>query len=137
MEIDLEWPNLAEWQGALRGVEDNIDTDGVAALGALAALAQSEAQANFVGSHKRGAPHIGGARPNVVTGNLRRSITRTSIERTGDGYMTRVYPSAIYGRAVELGVPGRSRAFPYFAPAMRVVRLRATDILAEHWSRHV
>lgn len=137
--IDLKWEGIPEFKAALDKAERNIDRASSAALIELAALAESKAKANFQGSHSRGQPHTGGAMPNIVSGNLRRSIQRSTVERKGPGdYMTRVFPSTVYARAVELGNPARgSRAFPYFAPAMRVVRLNANDILARAWSKYI
>lgn len=137
--FDLRWDGIPEFKEALIKAERGIDRASSAALLELAALAESKAKANFQGSHARGKPHTGGAMPNVVSGNLRRSIQRTAILRQGTGdYMTRVFPSTVYARAVEMGNPARgSRAFPYFAPAMHVVRLNANDILARAWSKYI
>jgi len=73
---------------------------------------------NFEGVHKRGQPHVGGDKPNVVTGYLRRSIRMDPIVKVGRGhYVSKVGPNAIYGRSVELGYNG-SKAYPYFTPAV-------------------
>ena len=135
----LKWVGIAEFKAALDEAAKNVDKASSAALLELAALAETKAKGNFSGSHQRGQPHVGGQLPNVVTGNLRRSITRTPVQRMGPGdYMTRVFPSAVYARAVELGNPRTgSRAFPYFGPAMKVVRANATDILTKHWSKYI
>lgn len=139
MEFTATWTGIKEFKEALDLAEKNIDKASAAALLELAALAESKAKGGFSGSHARGQPHVGGPQPNVVTGNLRRSITRTAVQRTGPGeYMTRVYPSTVYARAVELGNPRTgSRAFPYFGPAMKVVRANANDILIRAWSKYI
>lgn len=63
-----------------------------------------DARSNFLGSHAPGFWHIGGARPNTVTGTLQASILSTSVVSTGPGrYSTRVGPHAIYARVIELG----------------------------------
>jgi len=135
----VTWTGIPEFKEALLIAERNIDRASSAALLEIAALAESKAKGNFAGSHAKGQPHTGGSQPNVVSGNLRRSITRTAIQRTGPGdYMTRVYPSTVYARAVELGNPlTGSRAYPYFGPAMKVVRANANDILIRAWSKYI
>lgn len=135
----MKWDGIPAFKEALDHIETNLDRASSAALVELAALAESKAKGNFQGSHAKGQPHVGGAMPNVVSGNLRRSIQRTAVLRTGPGdYMTRVFPSTVYARAVELGNPRTgSRAFPYFAPAMKVVRANANDILARAWSKYI
>jgi hypothetical protein len=139
MEFTATWEGIQAFKDALNEAEKNIDKASAAALLELGALAESKAKGGFSGSHARGQPHTGGPQPNVVTGNLRRSITRTAVQRTGPGeYMTRVYPSTVYARAVELGNPRTgARAFPYFGPAMKVVRANANDILIRAWSKYI
>ncbi|MGN6724113.1 MAG: hypothetical protein ACTHJM_16015 [Marmoricola sp.] len=98
-----------------------------------------EAQANFSGSHAKGRPHISSANgyPNVVTGTLRRSIQSDGIKAIGPAiYSTRVGPSTVYARAIELGNPrSRSGAYPYFGPAAKRVRAKAGAIATANWSR--
>jgi hypothetical protein len=134
----ITWHGLSEWRSALKMTESKIDNANRAAVVALGALAEREAKSNFQGSHRKGMPHVGGAQPNVVTGNLRRSITVTGVRSIGMGsYSLRVYPSAIYSRAIEMGRPGHNRAYPFFGPAIKVVRLRAKVMLAEAWSKYI
>jgi hypothetical protein len=136
--ITVNWHGLTEWHDALRAAESSIDKANRAAVVALGALAEREAKSNFSGSHRRGAPHVGGDKPNIVTGNLRRSITQTSVQSIGmNGYSMRVYPSAVYARAIELGRPGHNGAYPYFGPAIKVVRLRAEAMVAAAWSKYI
>lgn len=139
ISYSLDWTGIPGWKEALKSTEANIDKASAAALLELAALAESKAKGNFQGSHARGKPHVGGAAPNVVTGNLRRSIQRTAVQRVGQGdYLTRVFPSTVYARAVEMGNPKTgSRAYPYFGPAMKVVRANANDILIRAWSKYI
>lgn len=71
--------------------------------------------------------HIGpsGGGPNVITGNLKRSI-HTEIPRGfGDKYVAIVGASAEYARAVELGAPQWKSGvkYPYLEPAaMQMIR---------------
>lgn len=61
--------------------------------------------------------------PNVITGNLRRSITTTV--RYGFGtYIAEVSANMVYARAVEFGLPRwrRGGGYPYLAPAARQVK---------------
>lgn len=96
-----------------------------------------EAQANFQGSHPKGKPHVGGAGPNVVTGNLRRSIRYTPPERLGlFEYSTQVGPTAVYGRAVELGYAARNmRPHPYFDPATKHALEQVTAVAEAEWAK--
>lgn len=92
------------------------------------------AKDNFEGSHKKGRPHVGGPKPNIVTGNLRRSIQSQGITSVGPAtYKVTVGPTAKYGRRVELGYSNRSRPYPYFGPASLKVRSEAQGIAMENW----
>lgn len=136
---------LRELEQALDGLAARIDAAGAAIVRDGAALVERAAKKNFEGAHPRGAPHVGGDKPNVVTGTLRRSITSDPIRRTGLGtYSTKVGPRTVYGRRVELGYSGGSgrgrqatRPFPYFTPAVREVSPRLRSIAAAHWAAAV
>ena len=120
---------------------DRITEAGVQAaksvVGTGAAMLTAEAQANFQGSHKKGQPHVGGDRPNVVSGYLRRSIQFTPPQRLGTfEYSSQIGPTAVYGRAVELGYAARNvRPHPYFEPAARTVTDRLPALAASTWLR--
>lgn len=99
-----------------------------------AALLEKEAKSNFSGSHKRGEPHVGGTEPNVVSGDLRRSITATPVARTGvASYAATVGPTTVYGRRVELGWNG-SAGYPYFTPAVKSARAKFGALAREIWA---
>lgn len=72
-------------------------------------------------SHPPGTPTPAGPGdpPSLVTGNLRRSITVTGPTQVGPmTWMAQVGPTAIYGRAQELGYEPRNLpARPYMQPA--------------------
>lgn len=106
-------------------------------VGTGAAMLTAAAQANFQGSHKKGEPHVGGTKPNVVTGYLRRSIRFTPPARLGMfEYSSQIGPTAVYGRAVELGYAARNmRPHPYFDPAAREVTPRLQGIAVAAWAR--
>jgi hypothetical protein len=57
--------------------------------------------------------------PNVMTGNLRRSIYSQTKIGFGNGYVAEVGASMVYARAVELGLPEWKSGvkYPYLAPA--------------------
>lgn len=115
---------------ALDRIAKEYDGQGRAALVAAAATVEKAAKANFEGAHHKGEPHVGGNKPNVVTGTLRRSISFDAPHRLGPAeWATAVAPHVIYARRVELGYPGgrgrgrqKTRAFPYFDPAVRDTR---------------
>lgn len=104
-----------------------------------AALVERAAKQNFQGKHRPGQPHVGGDRPNVVTGSLRRSIGHERVKLTPTrGYSTRVGPRMIYSRSVELGNPRtNSRPFPYFTPAVETVRPQLQALAARKWAESI
>lgn len=135
---------LREFLEAVRRVEEGAGEAAREAVAETAAMVERDAKANFQGAHKRGQPHTGGDKPNVVTGTLRRSIKADPIRRYSLAeYGTVVAPRAIYGRRVELGWPhsdgqvghGVTRAFPFFGPAAKKAREEFPRVTAEKWSR--
>lgn len=101
------------------------------------------AKRNFEGAHKKGEPHTG-LHPNVVTGNLRRSIISTPPVRVGAGeYLATAGPTQIYGRRVELGFRGEDSlgrrydqpGYPYFGPAVDEVEPRLDVVGARNWAK--
>ena len=97
-----------------------------------------DAQANFQGSHKKGEPHVGGNKPNIVTGNLRRSIMPDSLRHISMGaYTTNVGPTMKYGRRVELGMAPHGGAYPYFGPAAAKLRLEMAAVATANWARFI
>lgn len=133
---------LRELEAALTRVGRQVEaaSRGLATDGAH--LVEAAAKRNFEGSHKRGEPHVGGDKPNVVTGTLRRSIRSLPPERAGVGeWVVRVGPTVVYGRRVELGYaggPGRghahTRPFPYFTPAVRSTATAVFEIARARWA---
>lgn len=103
-----------------------------------AALVEKTAKGNFQGAHRRGQPHVGPMQPNIVTGNLRRSITHTRVARSGPfTWSTEVGPTAIYGRRVELGGTfgnNTTRPFPYFGPAVDATQSQIAELAAAEWA---
>jgi hypothetical protein len=104
------------------------------------AMVVREAMGNFVGSHKKNKPHIRNGppdRPNIVTGNLRRSIRSSGITSLGGArFEATAGPTAIYGRRVELGYHDRG-AYPFFGPAVKAVRPRMQAVATSNWAKYL
>ncbi len=124
-----------EVKAGLSSVATKLQLAAVANVTEMALEVEAAAKLNFAGSHGKDEPHVTagstdfGPMPNVVTGNLRRSVQAEKPEQSGVfEWSTRVGPTAAYGRAVELGQHGHS-GFPYFTPAVDSVRAKAFDIV--------
>lgn len=129
---------FAQAAGALTRLSAGSELAARASVNDASAYLIREAMANFEGAHSKGQPHVGGNKPNVVTGNLRRSILADSIETLRPGYYARdVGPTALYARAVELGREGHSAAYPYFAPAVIQLRQYMPSLVTENWHKYV
>lgn len=136
---------LGELQAAFTKVSTQADATARSIVVKSAALVEKEAKANFEGAHARGEPHVDNARnvPNIVTGTARRSITHDRVTRIGLAtYGTRVGPTVIYARRLELGGTSTggwggstvtTRPFPYFAPAVRLARTQFTALAVAEW----
>jgi hypothetical protein len=132
------WHGLKELEAELARKIALIDPTARMVLAKATSLIERKAKANFSGSHAKGQPHIGGDEPNVVTGYLRRSIITTTPTRIGvASYSATVGPTAIYGRAVELGLPRWTRGYgyPYFTPAVHDALPEIERLTVEAWSR--
>ncbi len=135
--LKLIWDGLTEFNASLGEFGERVQSAGQRIVVKAGALLIRNAQANFEGSHPKGQPHVGGDKPNVVTGYLRRSITMTPVIRTGIGeYSTTVGPTAIYGRAVELGLRNGMK-YPYFQPAVELTQPLIAAIAEEEWAAAV
>lgn len=130
IEINLTTQNLSQVLGALTQQADKYEQAVAYGISQVAFAFEREAKKNFSGTRRRVAGHIepryhvGGDKPNVITGNLRRSIN-TKIVRGFDGsYKATVGPSMVYARAVEKGLPDwkRGRGYPYIEPAYNSVK---------------
>lgn len=120
-------------------------TDGAARATVAEAMAEvvAAAKGNFEGSHKKGEPHTG-SKPNVVSGDLRRSIISTPVVKLATGeWGSEAGPTQIYGRRVELGFRGtdalgrrfNQSGYPYFVPAVEEVEPRFAVIGARNWAK--
>jgi hypothetical protein len=132
---------LAEFRAAIEKVAAETDAAARLAVTKAAAYLEKEAKAGFEGVHGKGQPHVGGDKPNVVTGTARRSIRSDPVSRMGLGdYRTIVAPRAVYYRRLELGYPGgqgrghqHTRAFPSFGPAAEKAREKFPEIAGDTW----
>ena len=124
--------NLDDVLKAINGAATKIEQG--AEIGVMRAGLEIERRAkkNFVGTRKykimtskkgntylkiNPPRHTGGKYPNVVTGNLRRSI-HTSYTRGAGKYTAMVGSSMIYARSVELGnKKNPAIKYPYLEPA--------------------
>lgn len=89
--------------------------------------------------------HVEGEKPHVRSGNLSRSI-KVHTAKLGYGKWTSAtYPSAIYGRRVELGFRatdsiGRSynqRPYPYMEPGFRKALPELRELRARLWAEAI
>jgi hypothetical protein len=125
---------LPELQSAISKIVAAADDVAREIVVASATIIEAAAKRNFQGSHAKGQPHVGGNMPNVVTGTLRRSIHSESVTRIGFGiHGTRMGPSTVYGRRVELGFNG-SRGYAYFTPAIRDNKQKIQALARERWA---
>src|SRR6478752_1168817 len=98
---------MSEFRAAVVKVTVEMDAAARATVVKAAAFLERKTKANFEGVHTKGESHVGGDRPNVVTGTARRSVRSDPIRRYAVGdYSQRVVLRAIYYRCLELGYPG-------------------------------
>ena len=146
--IDLKvlFENLGPAMKGLIDIGLELEAAGEGILAQSAALLESEAKKNFIGSHARGMPHVGGSNPNVVSGALRRSITHKGPDHVGFGsWEVQVGPTTVYGRRIELGFSGSDSLgrvyhqppFPYMRPAYESSQARLAAIAFAGWARAI
>lgn len=135
--IETLFHGIEGFEAALKRGEVQTELAARTIVAQGAAMTIREAQKNFIGAHARGRPHVpnSGGYPNVVTGTLRRSITSDGIRHEGLGmYSTRVGPSTVYARAIELGRPGHNRPYPYFGPGVKRTRTLVRSAAVATWA---
>jgi hypothetical protein len=115
--------NLAQVLAGLDLTEKKVSDAARFAIGMAAAEVERQAKKNAnTGTHPRGQGHIPGTGPgpNVVTGNLRRSIYSQTKVGFGSLYVAEVGASMVYARAVEMGLPTWKSGvkYPYMVPAV-------------------
>jgi hypothetical protein len=124
---------MDEFEAAMARIRVQTEAAAVEMVAAGSMLLVAHAQQNFQGSHARGAAHVGGAMPNIVSGDLRRSIAADPVTHVGPGVVrTEIAPRMVYGRRVELGMNGGG--YPFFQPGVEAaipeIRARFREIAA-------
>ena len=77
------------------------------AVGRSALLVEANSKTSFGPAHKKGSRKLVQDRPQVVSGNLMRSIGVRSLSQTGEySFEARVGPNMNYARRIELGFKG-------------------------------
>jgi hypothetical protein len=123
----MEIKNLAEVLAGLDLTEKRVNDAARYAIGMAAASVERQAKKNAnTGTHPRGQGHIPGTGPgpNVMTGNLRRSIYSQTKIGFGSSYIAEVGASMVYARAVEMGLPEWKSGvkYPYMVPAVESLK---------------
>jgi len=111
--------NLDDVLRAIGNVGSDVERGAKIGIGRAGLAVERQAKLNAnTGTHKKGQPRSGGPGPNVVTGNLRRSIN-TSVRYGFGTYIAIVGASMEYARAVEKGSPRWKSGvkYPYLEPA--------------------
>jgi len=111
--------NLDDVLRAIGNLGSNVEQGAKIGIGRAGLAVERQAKLNAnTGTHKKGQPRSGGPGPNVVTGNLRRSIN-TSVRYGFGTYIAIVGASMVYARAVEKGSPTWKSGvkYPYLEPA--------------------
>jgi hypothetical protein len=113
---------------------------GFYALGQVALAVEREAKLNAAqgGTHARGVKTsaVPGSGPARVTGALQRSI-HTEVRKGFGTYEADVFPTMVYSRAVELGLPkwGPGVNYPYLIPAGKKISKRANEIFTNAFAK--
>lgn len=131
------WVGSQALSAKLRQMQAEADRTPRLILAKSSAVVIHAAQENFEYSHAKGEPHVGGDKPNIVTGYLRRSIRNSGIVRLGFAdYATKVGPTAVYGRAIELGLRNGAK-YPFFGPAVESTHPELEAIQDEAWAEYL
>ena len=102
--ITVKFEGVADTIAAIESLKARIEIATREATVAAGNTLQRKAVANFEGSHAPGEWHVGGSRPNTVSGDLQRSITVWPVVHEGLArYSIQINPTMIYSRLIELG----------------------------------
>jgi hypothetical protein len=130
----IHWTGVPEFAAALEKTVARASIEARAAVVEVASELEKAAKQNASGRPG----------PNVISGTLRRSLKHDPVEPWGvAGWRTRVGPTVIYARRIELGFRGVDSlgrlyddfGYPYFEPAFDRVRLTIPAVYAKHWQR--
>lgn len=135
MTFQVVWHGIDELEAAFTKMAERaqVETRNGVIEAAHMAEAAMKVRAGEGGRHKKGTPTPAtpGGGPAVITGTLRRSIGVGSIEKWGAfGYQTKVGPTSIYGRAVELLYD-----YPYTSTGLEDVLPRVPEVFKRAWAR--
>ena len=107
--MTMKWEVIGE-QGFIKSIDSVVEVINEVtkdAVGRAALLVEANSKTSFGPAHKKGSRKIVQDRPQVVSGNLMRSIGVRSLEQTGEyDFEARVGPTMKYGRRIELGFNG-------------------------------
>lgn len=135
---------VRELLGAFTRMGAQLDAASIAATTAAAHLVEERIKTQLgATSHERGTPTPAapGSPPSLVTGTLRRSVSVTGPNHSGEGWVSEVGPTAVYSRVQDMGgVTGRGHrtrlpARPYVRPAYESAVGEIGGIFREAWSR--
>lgn len=128
----LHWTGIPEFGAALAATIAKAEAEARAFVAEGAASIEALAKDNASGRPG----------PNVVTGALRRGITHDPITPWGvRGWTTKLGPTVIYSRRIELGFRGTDSlgrrfdapGYPYFEPAID----RLAPSMPSLWAKHM
>lgn len=160
MRITIRSEGTARITAAIERIKKQLDIATRDATKEAGEALQAAARRNFHGYHAFGYHHLGGDSPNTVSGDLQASIQfLTPVLSEGSArYSTKIGPTAIYGRVIELGAtitPKEAKMLswfdaqmglrrfedevtipprPYFRPAVEDLPPRMTQIFYDAWS---
>jgi hypothetical protein len=134
MPDSIIWRGLAELEAAFveKAAAAQAATRNAVVEAAHLAEASMKEHAGEGGRHQKGTPTPAspGGGPAVITGSLRRSITVGAITPWGiGGWQTKVGPTAVYGRRVELEF-----GYPYTRPGLEAITPALPAIFARNWA---
>ena len=142
--MTVEWFGEDQFYAALKSVMKDVDAASSTIVDQGSMMIVRAAQANFSGTHAKDEPHVGGNKPNIVTGDLRRSIMADSVTRLSfANYSVTIAPRMVYGRRVELGFVGadslgrnyNTPGYPYFMPGVHAVLPDLQYLAAKTWGQ--
>ena len=141
----------------LEAIQDAVHRATQVAMIAGGEIVVKAARLQFNGQHPRGTPRsVGGNRPQSISENLKNSIRIFStIEIEPGTWETRVGPTMIYARRVELGFSGvdslgrdfkphvdsegrlttGGRPYPYLRPALNEARPVINRLIENEWKK--
>ncbi|MHB8511488.1 MAG: HK97-gp10 family putative phage morphogenesis protein [Actinomycetota bacterium] len=140
--MSVHWEGLSEFKGAVDRMAVVVNAATRAAVIEAAVLVETKAKQNAnTGSHRKGEPTNAtpGSGPNVVTGNLRRSITHSppvAVGGWGHAITVGVAQTAPYGEYLEHGLRNGT-TYPFFEPAVREVTPQLAEIYSRAWARAI